>query len=120
MTWVSLRSGIASRAMWRIDHQPATHAAATKRNTSARRRTEKSTSQSIMAQPLHGGDWRRGLLRGGPLVAARGGAEVVLLVLDLQVQSGGLRLHRIDFHPADRVEDGVDGGRGGAKLQTAL
>ena len=48
MTWVSLRSGRASRGTRFIDHQPATAAAATRAKTTSRFLTEKSMTRLIM------------------------------------------------------------------------
>src|ERR1035437_2873204 len=49
MTWLSLRSGIASSGTVFIDHTPATTAAETRRNTMKRFLAENSMMASIMA-----------------------------------------------------------------------
>src|SRR5215471_15011275 len=52
MTWVSLRSGIASSGTVRIDQMPATTATVTSRNTTKRLRAENSMMALITAMPL--------------------------------------------------------------------
>src|SRR5260370_18430948 len=52
MTWVSLRSGVASSGTVVIAHQPATHAAATTAQTRILLLTEKSMIRLIMAVRL--------------------------------------------------------------------
>src|SRR5215831_14922502 len=64
MTWVSLRSGIASSGTVRIDQMPATTATVTSRNTTKRFRAENSMMASITAVTLmrHARRRVRGLL----------------------------------------------------------
>src|ERR1700732_392917 len=93
MTWVSLKSGIASSGTVFIDHTPATTATETTRNTIKRCLAENSMMASIMARdsqrrclPLRHGHRRIHRLRGrrgagrGPwrAHAARGGFELAL------------------------------------------
>src|SRR3974377_1118432 len=71
MTWVSLRSGVASRGMVTLAHQPATQAPAMAANTASLCLTEKSMILSIILSS--GGRLRRrvrGLIR--KIVLARG------------------------------------------------
>src|SRR5512143_1710671 len=108
MTWVSLRSGMASRGTRRSDHAPKTAAAPTISRTRALFRTEKSMTRAIMGS--------RGV---GRRVPRRVAVEALLAdlgaegvdpppVLRPHPRRGGALLFH--FHAAHRVLRGGGGG----------
>src|SRR3990172_2706058 len=126
MTWVSLRSGMASSGTRLSDHQPAAQPTATSAKTTSLFLMEKSMTRSIIKASRAKRSQRvlvLGRLRppevalgGRPeLLPARLGAEQVALALVLEHLPCRLGLGLVHVHPADRVPGGraVDAGGGG-------
>src|SRR4051812_19926606 len=87
ITCVSLRSGMASSGMVRIDHNPARQATAVSVNTTRRLFAENSMILAIMPVPLRCARFSLEILRwiGFEVLPARLGAEVVSLALMLNL-----------------------------------